>query len=459
MRPRAVSRQRRVTYARRVTVTFEIVGAGDAARLEISAMTLAIVAGPHTGARYAATAERFTIGTSDQADLVIRDRSVSRFHAEVWIDNGRAAIRDLGSTNGTFVDGVAIVHAYLAPGQTIRAGATELRFGTDGPPVTVAVGAAATADRFGPLVGRSPAMRAVFARLARAAASDATVLLTGETGTGKEAAAEALHGASRRAGAPFVIVDCAAIPPDLLESELFGHERGAFTGAIAARAGAFEAADGGTVFLDELGELSPALQPKLLRALERREIKRVGATAYKPVDVRIVAATNRDLRAEVNTGRFREDLYYRVAVVEVRLPPLRERVDDVPLLVEELLARAGMADRPETALLRSPEGKAELARHPFPGNVRELRNYVERCLALAERPAPPEAPRPSPDTGTGTGAGEDLRSARKRVAGDYERAYLEDLLARHGGNVSAAAREAGFDRKHFYRLLWRHGLR
>jgi DNA-binding NtrC family response regulator len=435
-------------------VTFKVTGTGPGARLELSAMRLAVVSGPDAGASYTADSERFTIGTHDRADLRLRDRTVSRFHAEIGLEGDRVAIRDVGSTNGTFVDGVSVVHAFLHPGALIRVGGTELRYSSEGEPVAVPAGA----DRFGPLVGSSPPMRAVFARLARAAASDATVLLTGETGTGKEAAAEALHGASKRAARPFVVVDCAAIPPDLLESELFGHEKGSFTGAIASREGAFEAAHGGTVFLDELGELSPELQPKLLRALEKREIKRVGATAWKPVDVRIVAATNRDLRAEVNAGRFREDLYYRLAVVEIRLPPLRDRPGDVPLLIEELLERLGHAARPEAELLRSPAARADLARHPWPGTVRELRNYVERCLALAERP-PPDGGEPAPAAAAGAGAPDDLRAARKQWTAGFEKGFLEELLAKHNGNVSAAARAAGFDRKHFYRLLWRHGLR
>jgi DNA-binding NtrC family response regulator len=432
------------------TVSYRVVIDGGAARAELPAMRLEIVAGPDAGSRFASEAERFTIGTDERADMILHDRTVSRFHAEIALEDDRVSIRDLGSHNGTFVDGVSVVHAHLVPGATIRVGASELRFASDGAPIAIALGA----ERFGSMVGRSPAMRAVFARLARAAPTDATVLLTGETGTGKEVAAEALHAASRRAARPFVIVDCAAVPPDLLESELFGHERGAFTGAVATRAGAFETADGGTVFLDEIGELATNLQPKLLRALERREIKRVGRDSWRPVDVRIIAATNRDLRAEVNAGRFRADLYYRLAVVEIRLPALSERRDDLPALVDALLERAGMASCAEAALLRTPEARADLVRHPWPGNVRELRNYVERCLALAERPAlaVPDATVTEPPLN-------DLRAARKQWTLDRERAFLEELLARHAGNVSAAARAAGYDRKHLYRMLWRHGLR
>ena len=416
-------------------------------------MRLEVAAGPDAGAAFSSESERFTIGSDQRADMILHDRTVSGFHAEIGIDGERITIRDLGSHNGTFVDGVSILHAHLTIGATIRIGATTLRFSNEGAPIKVALGD----DRFGAMVGSSPVMRAVFARLARAAASEATVLLTGETGTGKEIAAEALHAASKRAKGPFVIVDGAALPPDLLESELFGHERGAFTGAHVARAGAFETANGGTLFLDEIGELGADLQPKLLRALERREVKRLGSDRWQPINVRIVAATNRDLREEVNAGRFRSDLFYRLAVLEVRLPALRERREDLPMIVDALLERMGMASCPEAQLLRTAEGRAELARHPWPGNVRELRNYVERCLALAERP--PLAEVRDPNAATAPAATNDLRSARKQWTAEREKAFLEDLLARHDGNVSAAARAAGYDRKHLYRLLWRNGLR
>jgi transcriptional regulator with GAF, ATPase, and Fis domain len=299
-------------------------------------------------------------------------------------------------------------------------------------------------------------MRAVFALLERAAPTEATVLLEGETGTGKEAAAESIHEASPRRERPFVVLDCGAIPPNLLESELFGHEKGAFTGATGARTGAFEAADGGTIFLDEIGELAPDLQPKLLRALERREVKPVGANQYMPADVRVIAATNRDLRAEVNARRFRADLYYRLAVVQIRLPPLRERREDLPLLVASLAAAMPAAVRDQ---LSTPDFLDELARHSWPGNVRELRNYLERCVALGpslrrgsdvvaalDEPGEVDASRP-------------LREARDAWTRRCESQYLQDLLRRHGDNLAGAARAAGIDRAHLYRLLWKHGLR
>jgi transcriptional regulator with PAS, ATPase and Fis domain len=280
------------------------------------------------------------------------------------------------------------------------------------------------------------------------------VLLLGETGTGKEAVAESLHRESQRRNEPFIVVDCGAIPPNLLESELFGHVRGAFTGAVASREGAFEAANGGTLFLDEIGELPIDLQPKLLRALEAREVKRVGAKDYTAIDARIIAATHRDLAAEVNTQKFRSDLYYRLAVLEVRLPPLRERLEDLPELVEHMLKSLGAADKPEAALCRTPEFLADLRRHSWPGNVRELRNYVERCLALNQM-----QPLGGADELPVVDVTQPIKIARDRWTRAFERRYLEEILERHGGNVAAAARAAGVDRIYFYRLLWRHGLR
>jgi len=292
--------------------------------------------------------------------------------------------------------------------------------------------------------------------LESAARSDATVLLHGETGTGKDLAASAVHDESERRDGPFVVVDCGAIAPALVDSELFGHERGAFTGADRLRIGAFESAGGGTLFLDEIGDLDLALQPKLLRALEQREIVRVGAVEPRAVDVRIIAATNRDLRAEVNAGRFRSDLYYRLSVIEIVMPPLRERADDVPVIVDELLAANGTAESAAAAALRRPEALARLCGYTWPGNVRELRNYVERCCAIdgeAELSAAGQPAAPAIDVR------QPLRLVRERSVRAVERAYLEALLAAHGGNVSAAARAAGVARVHMHRLLSRYGIR
>jgi len=300
-------------------------------------------------------------------------------------------------------------------------------------------------------------MSALFATLERAAACDSTVLLQGETGTGKDVAAGSIHQESARRDGPFVVVDCGSIAPNLIESELFGHVRGAFTGATTDRAGALEAANGGTLFLDEIGELPLDLQPKLLRVLERREVKRIGGTEVCSVDVRIIAATNRNLRAEVNAGRFRADLYYRLAVLDIQLPPLREREEDLAALVGHMLEQLGVTDDPRAAPLRSPELLATLAQHPWPGNVRELRNYVERCIAF-ETQMPLQTPSVT-DPMLLLDPRQPLRIARDRWTRFMERAYLQRLLELHGDNVAAAARAAGVDRVHLHRLLARCGLR
>jgi two-component system, NtrC family, response regulator GlrR len=409
--------------------------------------------GPDRGASVRSDGERVVIGTHEGVDLRVTDRAVSRYHCELVLTSDAVVLTDLGSRNGTTIDGVPVRAAPLRNGATIGIGTTRLVFQLESDHATIPL---ATTQRFGRMVGAAPATRSVMAQLAKVAQTDATVLLEGETGTGKEIAADALHRESARRDAPLLVVDCGALPPDLLESELFGHERGAFTGADARRIGVFEAAHGGSVLLDEIGELPVALQPKLLRVLEAREVKRLGDTTYRPVDVRLIAATNRDLRAEVNAQRFRSDLYYRLAVVQIRLPSLRERPQDLPLLVDAILDDLGMADHPLAATLRNDDARAQLAAHAWPGNVRELRNYVERCIAL-RAPLPPGAAA-SADAAL---AGEPvpLKTARDRAVRVFEHAYLTEMLARHDGNVAAAARAAGVDRVQFYRLLWKHQLK
>jgi len=421
----------------------------------VDKLRLVAIAGADAGTAFESKRAHVLVGTHTSCDVVLADAAVSRFHFEIRSEpDGRLLIRDLESTNGTRVGGVSIVAAHLAPGAVIACGETQLRFEISADKVAVPTSAR---QRFGTMVGKSPAMASVFALLERAAASDSTVLLLGETGTGKEAAAESIHLESARKDGPFVVVDCGAIPAELLESELFGHDKGAFTGAVAAREGAFEAANGGTLFLDEIGELELELQPKLLRALERREVKRVGRSRYSPVDVRLIAATNRDLRAEVNAQRFRSDLYYRLAVLEVQLPSLREREGDLALLVERLLERLDVTPAVREELL-APAQLERIARHGWPGNVRELRNYLERCVAFAA-PMPIAEPPASAKAELAVDLTRPLKEQRERWLLPFERKYLAGLLERHRGNITQAARAAGVDRITFYRLLWRHGLK
>jgi two-component system, NtrC family, response regulator GlrR len=402
--------------------------------------------GPDHGATARSTGAAMTLGSDPTCDLVFTCRATSRFHCEIELGDDGAMIRDLGSTNGTRVDGVRIVTAFLRRGAEVELGRNRLRFELVDEQVGIDL---FPGERFGRLAGRSAAMRAVFARMARAAASDATVLLGGETGTGKDSAAEAIHAASARADGPFVIVDCAGLPASLAESELFGHRAGAFTGADRDRAGVFESAASGTIVLDEIGELPLALQPKLLRVLERREVQRLGETRPRAVDVRIIAATHRDLRRDVNQGRFRADLYFRLAVMPIQLPPLRERRDDIPLLVEALVAELEPDDRARDRLRRQLSVPA-LARMDWPGNVRELRNHLERSVVLDHGVAAPGQDLPSAEL--------PFAVAREAWQRWFERRYLIDLLERHNGNIAAAARHAGMHRTHLYRLLQRAGL-
>jgi two-component system, NtrC family, response regulator GlrR len=406
--------------------------------------------GPHARE----VSESLVIGGAPGVDLVIEDPAVSRLHAELELLDSGLWVHDLESRNGTFVQGVRVSRACIPDGAQLRVGATDLtvNYAPEATPVEIW-----PESHFGPMVGTSVPMRELFARLARVARSEATVLIQGETGTGKEVAARAIHEASPRAGEPFVIIDCGALPENLLEAELFGHSRGAFTGAVEARAGAVEAADGGTVFLDEIGEIPLNMQPKLLRVLESRTVRRVGETAHRPVNVRFLSATNRDLRTMVNTRAFREDLYFRLAVLPVTIPPLRERPSDILTLVKHFL--------PGDALSAvTPQMVRELMARPWLGNVRELRNFVERALALGAREALAMAGATAPPS-----ASADMRlppdllalpykEMRERVLLAAERDYIKGLLERHERNISAAAETAGLNRTYLYRLVAKHGL-
>jgi DNA-binding NtrC family response regulator len=419
--------------------------------VHIRCVRIEVVSGPDTGSGQQFSQAIVRVGTHKSCDLVLTDRRVSRFQCEVSLEEGGYRVRDLGSTNGTYVAGLRLGDAFVVPGTKIRIGQSELYLVPLGSSVTLDLG---DADRFHGLVGDSVPMRRLYAAIQKLAPTDSTVLVTGETGTGKELVAEALHEGSPRRTGPLVVVDCGAVPTHLFEDELFGHERGAFTGASSSTAGAFERAHGGTLFLDEIGELPLELQPKLLRVVESRRVRRIGGSHEIACDVRLIAATNRDLPVEVNRRSFRSDLYYRLAVAHLEVPPLRARREDIPALVEHFQSLL-----PESA--RRPLG-AELlsrfARHDWPGNVRELRNAVESAAlapsaaALVERPAEPERLSEFVDPDL------PFKEARRRLEDAFERRFLTALLERHDWNVSAVSRAAGLDRMTVYKMLSRLGL-
>lgn len=396
------------------------------------------------------------VGKHPSNDVVIETTGISRYHLELRAEAERVLVRDVGSKNGTFFNGARITEVRVGAGASLRVG------GPAGLELTIELARLpamkpSEADRFGPLIGRSRAMRSVFSVLERTAPSNATLLVVGETGTGKEVVAHAVHEASPRRSRPLVVVDCGAIPHNLIESELFGHEKGAFTDARSDRKGAFETAEGGTLFLDEIGELPIELQPKLLRAVESRSIQRLGESQRRSVDVRLVAATHRDLQSMVNAGQFRQDLFFRLAVVTVHVPPLRERGDDVLLLAKHILAELG---HPDDIGLDGPIASALLS-YSWPGNVRELRNAIERAVHLgAEHAIPMVAPDEPPGAGAVSQEAPDLpfKEAKEQIVVAFEEAYVRRLMDRHGGNISAAARDAGIDRNYLYRLLKKHGL-
>jgi len=392
--------------------------------------TLLVTAGADAGQKIVSAGDRMVVGTHNACDVVLHDATVSRFHCEIAVAGKSIVVRDLESSNGTLVDGIAILHAYLRGGAVLTLGRTQLRFDSGGEPVKVPL---STEEQFGELVGSGAVMRRVFALLERAAASDVAVLLEGEVGTGKSSAARSLHAASARRDGPFVVVDCATASRSLLEAELFGSE------------GGFTAAAGGTLYLREVAEIPSELHPRLAATLETRTL--LFGEIARPIDVRVVAGTRRNLKTEVNARRFRSDLYHRLAVAECRLPPLREHPEDLPMLIEEALIRAGAAPRPEVERWRNRDFYAELGRHAWPGNVRELFELVERAVDL-------RADGPS-------GATEELPLSAARAAwvADFERRYLGGLLASHHGDAVAAARSAGVDGVRFGRLLDRYRLR
>ncbi len=407
-------------------------------------LLIRILSGPDAGKGFPAflLGTRMTIGTSGNNDLVLSDVAVSRHHAELVQKEGNFMLKDLGSTNGSFVEGVQIQEARVLTHSRIRLGRTELQLLTQSD----------DSNRFSSsesfFTGHHPLIRKVLETVSAIANSTLTVLITGETGTGKELVARSIHTGSERKSAPMVIVDCSTIPEHLMESELFGHEKGAFTGATTARKGAFELAHGGTVFLDEIGELDWQLQPKLLRVLDCHEFKPVGSSKTVSVDVRVLAATNRDLKQEVKQGRFRGDLYYRLCGLEIGLPALRERLEDIPVLVDHFVHQV----RSKKSF--SPDAIRLMMEYHWPGNVRQLRNTIERALVLCKGDVlEAEGIQPLlPISGkTGPPASSSLI--------DIERSAIIQALKLASGNKSEAARKLGIAYSTLFEKMRKFGLR
>jgi DNA-binding NtrC family response regulator len=410
------------------------------------------------GGQFTIDVDALVVGRDPGAHIVITDQEVSAFHCELRAVSEGILVKDLGSTNGTFLGPVRVREAIVATPSELTVGRSRIVIEPQAKR-RVEVG---FSDRFGPLVGNSPRMRRVFGILEKVANTPLSVLILGETGTGKELVAKAIHEASDRKTGPFVVVDCGSIPPTLAESILFGHEKGAFTGATERRKGALAEADGGTLFLDELGELPIELQPKLLRALSEKQVKRVGGNAFEPIEVRVLAATRRDLGAEMNAGRFRSDLFFRIAQVRVELPALRERLSDLPLLVEDVCQRVGQPQHVQTVLSWIEQ---RMGSHDWPGNVRELVNVASVAATLADEPgaiddvltlardeAAIEMPRMTGSGGTG------FSDAKRTAIAAFERDYFAGLAKRCKGNVSEMARQSGMERHHVRAYLRKYGI-
>ena len=428
--------------------------------IQINQCKLVVLKGSQRGREVNIANDVIRLGKAEGNDLVLPEDTVSRVHCEIIRDNRGYLLRDLQSTNGTFLDGAEVREAYLRAGSVVTVGTVQIKFQPFQERIEILP---SERERMGGVVGRSVAMREIFGLLERVAPTEATIHIEGETGTGKDLLARTIHDNSNRARGPFEVVDCGAVAGTLIESELFGHEKGAYTGATATRQGAFELAHGGTLFLDELGELSLDLQPKLLRVLEQREIRRVGGNRTIRVDIRVIAATKKDLKKEVQKGKFREDLYFRLAVVPLYVPPLRERKEDIPMLVDEFAQKLGSAKN-------MPKETIDLLMaHDWPGNVRELRNVLERGHYLSKQMGPaafslisiPGGVPQKPQAEAGQmsfDATQSYRWNKERWTEEFELQYLRWLLARSGGNISKAAREADMDRKYLHKLIKKHKI-
>jgi DNA-binding NtrC family response regulator len=425
------------------------------APIRVRKLSLVISRGPDAGRRIALNKDRFVVGKSSDCDLKFLDPTVSRRHFEIEKRGDTFVVRDLGSTNGTTVDGIKIKEAFLSPGSKVAAGNVELIFQ---PVYEMPETDALACESFGSLVAANGAMKNILGLLRKAATTGTTVLLQGETGVGKSALAKAIHEEGPRKTKPFTTFDCASVPPTLIESELFGAKKGAFTGAVQSRPGACEQAQGGTLFLDEIGDLPLELQPKLLRVLEEKEVSRLGDTKSIKLDIHVVVASKVDLRRAIKDGRFRRDLYYRVAVLDVEVPPLRKRPEDISLLVNHFLQES----KGSNAWARmAPPLREEFENYPWPGNLRELRNVLERiqCIGPDGFPKPTEEDRID-DEGLSLAFDLDrpFKEAKEELIDTFEMEYLQRLLDRSNGRIAPAAREAGLNRKYFYDLLRKHGL-
>jgi DNA-binding NtrC family response regulator len=435
-----------------VTATLVSLTSGRVAAIRQPAFRLKVTRGPAKGYEQELSLPRFLIGSSPAAQVKLEDPTVSALHCEVVCDTRGLRVKDLGSKNGVYLGERRVTEAFLRPKDELRLGTTVVRIETGGSSQDRDLSAEAS---FGKLLGSSVVMRDLYARLQRAAESSASVLLFGETGTGKELAADAIIQSGPRKDQPLEVVDCASLSPSIIESELFGHEQGAFTGAVQTRPGAFERAHLGTLFLDEIGELPLELQGRLLGVLERKSVTRVGGSVSRDADVRILAATHRDLPRMVNRGAFRADLYYRVAALTVRLPPLREHAEDIPSLVTHFLSELGGGASLSPAVLQ------HLFDAEYPGNVRELRNCVARAVAGLEAssfgPSAAED-RPEPKAGLEFDVQKPYRPQKDKALDAFERAYLLALLESCGGKITEAAALSGINRVHLYELLHRRRI-
>lgn len=407
------------------------------------------------GTEVAIDVDPIVVGRDDGAHVKLSDPEVSAVHCELRAVNEGVLVRDLGSTNGTFIGTMRIREGVVTSTSEIVVGQSRITIEPAGKH-RVDVG---YADRFAELVGSSPKMRRVFGVLEKVARTPLSLLILGETGTGKEVVARSVHRASERKDGPFVVVDCGSIPQTLAESLLFGHEKGSFTGATERKKGALAEAHGGTLFLDELGELPVELQPKLLRALAERQVKRVGGSSFEPIDVRVLAATRRDLAAEMNAGRFRSDLYFRIAQVRVELPALRERLDDLPMLIEEVCVRSG---RPGASGVVLDWIDRRLGSYDWPGNVRELVNVVQVASTLADTPEAIDdvltLARDSVSEGRTERPQTAFAEAKRGAISTFERDYFTQLARSAKGNVSEMARQSGMERHHVRAYLRKYGI-